>query len=518
MTLEKTCDELGLSVRTYNCLKRTGINTLTDILNELDKGLSNFMRIMRIAGRKSLEEVLKTAQASGYPADEIVDKYIVDLRKDPQISIEVIRRWENLRDSLNGIESTTIKEYKESKPNDSVEQNEIPSYMPPEYYYHSDYYVVCKNDTCMIETGDPYIEFINKTLGYRAYTEISTSSYFFEDREKATEEVLDTLASCEADTIKNLFGLFGCKIHTPEQLIAEYQLSNEEWQEFIERIYRKLRHPSRTRKILRNKCELRYRSYALGNAYIRDMQLKFRDEIKELISGNNKNSVYLKRVLQKNKIELETTYLKKEIGINEVELSPRALTCLHKAEISTLNELADMSEYALKVKFGCYGEKFIDEIFSKLLEIKKHIVQYHSVSVVKNGEKVVYKFFDNNLDKVTDEVYREIENNRPTVFSAEYFSPDLCEILLLKGYLFVDSIIEESEQLKNEMIDFGFPEYAQEIEAVVEFYKLQNEENGIAIYLLPHSITAEEIHRIEACNTKDEVFSYIDNLYSRNQE
>jgi len=56
--LEMSIDELELSVRSYNCLKRAGINTVEELCNRT----SEDMMKVRNLGRKSLEEVL----ARGY--------------------------------------------------------------------------------------------------------------------------------------------------------------------------------------------------------------------------------------------------------------------------------------------------------------------------------------------------------------------------------------------------------------------------------------------------------------------
>ncbi len=52
--LEMNIDELELSVRSYNCLKRAGINTVEELCNKT----SDDMMKVRNLGRKSLEEVL----------------------------------------------------------------------------------------------------------------------------------------------------------------------------------------------------------------------------------------------------------------------------------------------------------------------------------------------------------------------------------------------------------------------------------------------------------------------------
>jgi DNA-directed RNA polymerase subunit alpha len=52
--LEMNIDELELSVRSYNCLKRAGINTVEELTN---KTAEDMMKVRNL-GRKSLEEVL----------------------------------------------------------------------------------------------------------------------------------------------------------------------------------------------------------------------------------------------------------------------------------------------------------------------------------------------------------------------------------------------------------------------------------------------------------------------------
>lgn len=52
-TLEMTIEELDLSVRSYNCLKRAGINTIQELANKSEQEMIK----VRNLGRKSLEEV-----------------------------------------------------------------------------------------------------------------------------------------------------------------------------------------------------------------------------------------------------------------------------------------------------------------------------------------------------------------------------------------------------------------------------------------------------------------------------
>ncbi|NLO09384.1 MAG: DNA-directed RNA polymerase subunit alpha [Clostridiales bacterium] len=59
--LEMNIDELELSVRSYNCLKRAGINTVEELTN---KTAEDMMKVRNL-GRKSLEEVLSKLKELG---------------------------------------------------------------------------------------------------------------------------------------------------------------------------------------------------------------------------------------------------------------------------------------------------------------------------------------------------------------------------------------------------------------------------------------------------------------------
>ncbi len=67
--LEMSIDELELSVRSYNCLKRAGINTVEELINRTPEDMMK----VRNLGRKSLEEVLGKLKDLGLalkPSDE----------------------------------------------------------------------------------------------------------------------------------------------------------------------------------------------------------------------------------------------------------------------------------------------------------------------------------------------------------------------------------------------------------------------------------------------------------------
>ena len=59
--IEMNIDELELSVRSYNCLKRAGINTVEELTNKTPEDMMK----VRNLGRKSLEEVLAKLKELG---------------------------------------------------------------------------------------------------------------------------------------------------------------------------------------------------------------------------------------------------------------------------------------------------------------------------------------------------------------------------------------------------------------------------------------------------------------------
>ena len=60
--LELTIEELDLSVRSFNCLKRAGINTVEDLISKSEEEMMK----VRNLGRKSLEEVIAKLHSLGF--------------------------------------------------------------------------------------------------------------------------------------------------------------------------------------------------------------------------------------------------------------------------------------------------------------------------------------------------------------------------------------------------------------------------------------------------------------------
>ena len=60
--LEMTIEELDLSVRSFNCLKRAGINTVNDLTEKTEEEMMK----VRNLGKKSFDEVKEKLSSLGF--------------------------------------------------------------------------------------------------------------------------------------------------------------------------------------------------------------------------------------------------------------------------------------------------------------------------------------------------------------------------------------------------------------------------------------------------------------------
>jgi DNA-directed RNA polymerase subunit alpha len=67
--LEMTIEELDMSVRSFNCLKRAGIDTVEDLINRTEEDMIK----VRNLGKKSLEEVIQKLHSLGLDLKREVD-------------------------------------------------------------------------------------------------------------------------------------------------------------------------------------------------------------------------------------------------------------------------------------------------------------------------------------------------------------------------------------------------------------------------------------------------------------
>jgi len=73
-------EDLDLSVRSYNCLRRAGINSLEDIIEKTEEEMLH----IRNLGRKNLEEIKSKLEEYGFSFKD-------DLQENPMTKVEKLR-------------------------------------------------------------------------------------------------------------------------------------------------------------------------------------------------------------------------------------------------------------------------------------------------------------------------------------------------------------------------------------------------------------------------------------------
>ena len=72
---EIVIEDLDLSVRTYNCLKRSGIHTVSDLYEKLNEGIASCIRLRNL-GKRCLAETVCAAKKVGYPLNSEMELFL----------------------------------------------------------------------------------------------------------------------------------------------------------------------------------------------------------------------------------------------------------------------------------------------------------------------------------------------------------------------------------------------------------------------------------------------------------
>ncbi len=98
--LEKKIEDLDLSVRSYNCLKRAGINTVGELAQKSEEEM---MRVRNL-GRKSLKEVIQKLHEIGLDLKHSYDPDYHEYEEDDEHDDNIIESDEDLSDILGSDE------------------------------------------------------------------------------------------------------------------------------------------------------------------------------------------------------------------------------------------------------------------------------------------------------------------------------------------------------------------------------------------------------------------------------
>ena len=310
--------------------------------------------------------------------------------------------------------------------------------------------------------------------------------------------ILDTLTDREQKVIKLRVGINDSEDRTIEEVANILSLTCEQVSEIEAKAFRKLRHPSRSRSLTgRNVYKSLLEKY--DDFYSSRLSDLLIEEIISLVENRQNRRFYIEKIMKRYGVSITNQKDTKEnidYDLAELELSVRAYNCLKRAGINTFSELAHMSDGELK-HVRNLGQRCYDEVKQKMKELAGVSEDGCNTIVFSyNGDKTVYKYFDVDTQKIAKSIYINLVNMRPgaKIILKVPLSPGVQDILLMKGYLYIEDVYSDSEQLIKQLQAFGFEDFAQEICILKKMQEKPNEDE-----------------RVYICTMDDEVLEFIQN-------
>lgn len=304
-------------------------------------------------------------------------------------------------------------------------------------------------------------------------------------------EVLETLTDTEKQIILYRFGFMG-DWYSLRSTGTEFNLTGERIRQIELKALRKLRHPSRARKLksstykiplFKDEHDINYRTLIIR-------------EIEEYLSNYNKgNSTFWEAILERNNIVISvmTNNSTDSISISELELSVHTYNILKRAGINTLADWFARTENPEDVlKIRNLGRKSLEEIVAKLNElsgsmtntripIKNTTDKFISLNILYSGQSQIYKFKNMTTSELAECVYETLATEYSVYGSILNYnlSTGLLTLLLLKGYFYVETIISAYNNISDELEQGGFGKYIAELDEFVNRFTdyLENQQH-----------------------------------------
>ncbi len=353
--------------------------------------------------------------------------------------------------------------------------------------------IICKENSIEVIEADSYIYLLFKVFGGT----FKCNMNLLENRSAIVEEVLKTLTERERGILKKIYGLDGENPKSHEEMGALYSVTPERIRQIEAKSLRKLRHPSRSRVLRGDRsCPQYNRGYSVSN-YIDRLEELLKAEIMGVVRGDGGKTLYLDNILRKNNIDIvNDTYDASydDVTLDEMGFSVRTYNCLKRAGVTTLNELKDMDSEDL-AKVRNLGRRCIEEIAEALQKYPRGTDGYNTIIFIRDGERTIYKYLDDDYEKISKSILHMILNKRDAgkdIFLSP-FSPGLCELLLLRGYLYEGDVYEDADLLERQLSDFGFGDYAEEISKLKECFKSE----------------LVETERVYVCKAAEEIVDFV---------
>ena len=305
-----------------------------------------------------------------------------------------------------------------------------------------------------------------------------------------------------------------------KEVANKYKIDEECIKHIMSRAYKRARHPIYSNILLGkiSPCKLIYNKY--DTFYYETLEENFIKEISNIVDEKSfkKRKVYLQAISKRYDFVIKSEEHKmipqedkdKEsfTHISELNLSVRSYNTLIRRGILSIEDL---------IEFG--KSKLEDVTVATLNEIENSIRlynfqndPYHAVTFNQKGKETVFKYFSGDSSRVVQSIYATILSMRPgkkTLFKPT-FSPGLTELLLLKGYLFLDDITNDYDELIDCLESAGFLNFVNEIRLYEKYkdYKEDDKEKAVATPL--YEELNEELAK-NNCRTIENTLDYFNN-------
>ena len=356
-----TIDDLDLSVRLFNCLKRANINTLED-LEEL-----SYEELLKIRGlgKDSALEIIAKAKKYGVTLEGAVDLYDHDAdgtTTEENFPTEIEQLAEKLKIDVKQVADITnnfgsmdnfIQMYKDGKL--SKGQIELYNNKLINNMLDIDYNPLAQN----------YLRLVKEIFG---------SS--FEFKLFSTDELntaIEALNTRDKEAIQLYFGLIDGKCKTYGDLSKYFDVSESAIRGIISKAKRELHYQSRLKPFTFEQLK--------ENEYISDEEIELLSDLENEILNSNlifkhdsivdldfsKDKFDTIRDIQKNiesRKEADQAIHKEKFAIEDMGLSVRSFNCLMRGNINTLKDLEKLS-YEELLKIRGLGKDSALEIIAK---------------------------------------------------------------------------------------------------------------------------------------------------------
>lgn len=339
-----------------------------------------------------------------------------------------------------------------------------------------------RKNVFQLDMARPYEALYCSIFGEGGVNEFFYSEY--ENMQNALDEIMETLTERDVKVLLYRFGYLG-EFYSLRDAGHKLGCSGELVRLVERKALRKMRHPSRSRR-LRSKYPEHGVFFEKSEGPIDYKKIIF-TELDKYIRGEKYRFDFLDKIMEKNNISVTCPISGNYnlISIEDLELGVRTYHCLKRAGIDTLGDLLNKSaEDMMRVRN--LGRKSLEELMRLLKEMnvewtafdesQKSTIQkekFKTIHFVRNKECTKYKVNCKNNDELTECIYEMIlqECTKWPPIIEYNISTGLLNLLLLKGYFFVESVIDEYEQIIKDFSLSGYDAYEGELENFVQDMK-----------------------------------------------